>query len=104
MSGIGLDIPYDKQKDVGYREYGFTDKELTKLLDGVVKENESDNAGKHSQEWGETLSCVQFANDECDFGMGLHLGCNVFTLGHQSLRNEGLRLMGVSYKLLSRDA
>ena len=64
LSGIGLLIPYDKEKDLGYREYGLSDKELKILLNGVEHETSTGELGKKRTEWDELNSCVAFANDE----------------------------------------
>ena len=102
FSGCGLVVPFDVEKDLGYRDYGLNEKELTQLLNGINKEMEAGKPGKNREEWDELGSCVSFANDECAFGMGLELGANAYSHGSPILRPESLRLMGISYKLLGR--
>ena len=102
FSGIGLVVPFDKVNDLGYRDYGLDDRDLKKLLAGTAKEMDAGQPGKQREEWDELGSCVSFANDECDFGMGLHLGANAYSHGSPQLRPEALRLMGIAYKLLGR--
>ena len=50
----------------------------------------------------EMITFVQFANDECDYGMGLELGLDLFCHGdyfHKQVSN----LLTLAYQLLGRE-
>ena len=47
------------------------------------------------------ITFVQFANDECDYGMGLELGIDLFCHGDQ-FHDHVLRLLPLAYDLLGR--
>ena len=49
------------------------------------------------------MTLVQFANDECDYGMGLELGLDLFCFGSERFHNTILQLMPLAYRLLGRD-
>lgn len=51
----------------------------------------------------EIITLVQFANDECDYGMGLELGINLFCHGSVQLHNHTLRVLSLAYELLGRE-
>ena len=64
--------------------------------------NEKDQE-KASEDLQEIMTLVQFANDECDYGMGLELGLDLFCFGSERFHNAILQLMPLAYRLLSRD-
>ena len=47
------------------------------------------------------ITCVQFANDEYDFGMGLELGIDLFCHSDQ-FDNSVSHLLPLAYELLGR--
>ena len=49
------------------------------------------------------ITCIQFANDECDYGEGLEFGLNLFLYGSAKLHSRVLSLLPLAYKLLRRD-
>jgi len=49
------------------------------------------------------ITCIQFANDECDYGEGLEFGLNLFLYGSSKLHSRILTLLPLAYKLLHRD-
>ena len=51
----------------------------------------------------EIITFVQFANDECDYGMGLELGLNLFSHGHPYFHNVISHLLPLAYDLLRRE-
>lgn len=46
---------------------------------------------------------MQFANDECDYGMGLELGLDLFCHGDQYFHNLIGHLLPIAYDLLQRE-
>ena len=51
----------------------------------------------------EVVTFVQFANDECDYGMGLELGMDLFCYGDPYLHSVISHLLLVAYDLLQRE-
>ena len=51
----------------------------------------------------EEVTYVQFANDECDYGMGLELGMDLFCHGDPYLHPTIRHLLPVAYDLLHRE-
>lgn len=51
----------------------------------------------------ELVTYVQFANDECDYGMGLELGVDLFCSGSSHVHGLIYQLLSVAYSLLQRD-
>lgn len=49
------------------------------------------------------MTYVQFANDECDYGMGLELGLDLFFHGNQYFHTLIGHLLPVAYDLLQRE-
>lgn len=46
---------------------------------------------------------MQYANDECDYGMGLELGLDLLAFGGEVFHPTILHLLGVAYELLERE-
>ena len=49
------------------------------------------------------ITCIQFANDECDYGEGLEFGLNLFLYGLSKLHSRIQNLLPLGYKLLYRN-
>lgn len=49
------------------------------------------------------ITCIQFANDECDYGEGLEFGLNLFLYGSSKLHSRILGLLPLAYQLLHRN-
>ncbi|KFU88363.1 UPF0609 protein C4orf27, partial [Chaetura pelagica] len=78
--GAGLVVPVDKN-DVGYRELPETNANLKKICKAIVDAPTDDERLKAFAPIQEMLTFVQFANDECDYGMGYELGIDLFCYG-----------------------
>lgn len=50
----------------------------------------------------EIITNVHFANDECDYGMGLELGLDLFCFGDPLLHSHILSILPLAYTLLKR--
>ncbi|KAK1886671.1 cGMP-specific 3'5'-cyclic phosphodiesterase, partial [Dissostichus eleginoides] len=82
--GAGIVVPVDKN-DVGYRELPETDAGLKKILKAIVEARNDEERVKAFGPLQEMVTFVQFANDECDYGMGYELGLDLFCYGsHQN--------------------
>lgn len=67
------------------------------LKDGDAKK------AKAAEQIQEIITLIQFANDECDPGMGLEFGMNMFAHGGTELHKFIRSTLAVSYSLLERD-
>lgn len=97
----GIVVPVDSN-DVGYRPLTFTDGELKKILRRITDDKSDKDKEQASENLQEQMTLVQFANDECDYGMGLELGLDLFCFGSGRFHNTILQLMPLAYNLLQR--
>ncbi|XP_068125423.1 histone PARylation factor 1 isoform X2 [Hyperolius riggenbachi] len=100
--GAGLVVPVDKN-DVGYRELPETDGSLKKICKAIVEAPSDDVRMKAFAPIQEMMTFVQFANDECDYGMGYELGIDLFCYGSHYFHKVAGQLLLLAYKLLKRD-
>lgn len=103
FNNFGIVVPVDKN-DVGYRPLTVSDAELKKILNKIcqIDHLESRKKSNYYSQLMNLVSCVNFANDECDFGMGLELGLDLFCSGDQFFHSLIEFLLSVSYDLLNR--
>lgn len=97
---LGIVVPVDIENNTGYRELPTNGKDLADLLHRLKK----DDAGKNSAErkrLSELMTRATIACDECDFGTGLLLGLDVFSVG-SCVEKEALQLLRIAYMLLDR--
>ncbi|EEY67515.1 uncharacterized protein PITG_17609 [Phytophthora infestans T30-4] len=76
---LGIVVPVDTKNNTGYRELPTAGKDLADLLRQV--EQEADNKSPARKRLSELITRATIASDECDFGTGLLLGLDVFTVG-----------------------
>ncbi|XP_036010204.1 histone PARylation factor 1 isoform X3 [Mus musculus] len=110
--GAGLVVPVDKN-DVGYRELPETDgnvfpveicaSDLKRICKAVVDAASDEERLKAFAPIQEMMTFVQFANDECDYGMGLELGMDLFCYGSHYFHKVAGQLLPLAYNLLKRD-
>lgn len=77
--------------------------ELKKTLDKIVSSKSESEKAKAYEPLEAALSFIQFANDECDYGMGLEMGIDLFCHSnhfHELVNN----LLPLAYELLNRPA
>lgn len=77
--------------------------ELKKMLKQITEGKSEKDKEQASEDLQEIMTLVQFANDECDYGMGLELGLDLFCFGSERFHNTILQLMPLAYRLLGRD-
>lgn len=99
---IGIVVPYDKKTDVGYRSLPRSDREIVKLLDSISKCTDPAKRDQMFEPVQEMVTYVQFANDECDYGMGLELGLDLFCHGGDGFHGVVSHLLPLAYNLLER--
>uniref|UniRef100_U3IAJ7 Microfibril associated protein 3 like n=1 Tax=Anas platyrhynchos platyrhynchos TaxID=8840 RepID=U3IAJ7_ANAPP len=99
--GAGLVVPVDKN-DVGYRELPETNANLKKICKAIVDAPTDEERLKAFAPIQEMLTFVQFANDECDYGMGYELGMDLFCYGSHYFHKTVAQLLPLAYGLLRR--
>ncbi|XP_066488899.1 histone PARylation factor 1 [Tiliqua scincoides] len=100
--GAGLVVPIDKN-DVGYRELPETNASLRRICKTIVDAPNDDQRLKAFAPIQEMLTFVQFANDECDYGMGYELGIDLFCYGSHYFHKIIGQLLPLAYNLLKRN-
>ncbi|KAF3818497.1 hypothetical protein GH733_011914, partial [Mirounga leonina] len=100
--GAGLVVPVDKN-DVGYRELPETDANLKRICKTIVEAPSDEDRLKAFAPIQEMMTFVQFANDECDYGMGLELGMDLFCYGSHYFHKVAGQLLPLAYNLLKRN-
>ncbi|KAG9479933.1 hypothetical protein GDO78_011780 [Eleutherodactylus coqui] len=101
--GTGLVVPVDKKNNVGYRELPETDGNLKKICKAIVEASNDEKRMKAFAPIQEMITFVQFANDECDYGMGYELGIDLFCYGSHYFHKVAGQLLPLAYRLLKRD-
>jgi len=76
---------------------------LKKLLDRICDAKNEKDKNKYLDELHDLITLVQFANDECDYGMGLELGIDLFCHGNEAFKEHILQLLPLAYSLLNRE-
>ena len=78
--------------------------ELKKILKQITDDKSTGKDKEQASEYlQEQITLVQFANDECDYGMGLELALDLFCFGSERFHTAILQLLPLAYKLLGRD-
>ncbi|XP_061627307.1 histone PARylation factor 1 isoform X5 [Phyllopteryx taeniolatus] len=96
--GAGIVVPVDKN-DVGYRELPETDAALKKICKAIAEAQNDDERVKAFRPLQEMITFVQFANDECDYGMGYELGVDLFCFGsHVSRVASSMHAADICYQ------
>ena len=79
--------------------------ELRRLLDKIASCTDDEaERDRRLEPLQEVVTLVQFANDECDYGMGLELGLDLFSHGCPTLHSMVRHLLPLAYELLQREA
>lgn len=99
--GAGIVVPVDKN-DVGYRELPETDAGLKKICKAIAEAKSDEERIKAFGPIQEMVTFVQFANDECDYGMGYELGMDLFCYGSHYFHKVIKQLLPMAYNLLKR--
>ncbi|XP_065090538.1 histone PARylation factor 1-like [Ochlerotatus camptorhynchus] len=101
----GIVVPFERKKELGYRELLETDTNLKKILSRFDK---LDNAA-NKVEFDAAMSQLQpvitgafIAVDECDFGTPLELAIDLFCHGTKNLHDVMKPLFVTAYSMLQR--
>ncbi|XP_064481203.1 histone PARylation factor 1-like isoform X2 [Ornithodoros turicata] len=101
--GAGMVVPYNSKTDVGYRPLPVSYDQLKSILKKISTSSTDELRAKNMIELQNIIMNVHLANDECDYGMGLELGLNLFCFGCPTLHSMLLRIITVAYQLLDRE-
>jgi len=105
LNKIGLVVPVTKvgKDELGYRPITMTDDELGKMLAKACDESDEGVKDRLLEPLDECVNYIQFANDECDPGMGYELGMSVFCHpSSKSYTGTVEMLLPLAYDLLQR--
>lgn len=101
---LGVVVPYDHKTELGYRPMMMTLSAFQSLIQ-TWNEKGANIPTKQLDTIAEQFQWADIANDECDFGLNLEIGLNLFSL--VKMPNEVLfhtwRVLEIVYALLSRD-
>lgn len=75
---------------------------LKRILKSIVSAETDDERLKKEEPLHKIISNIQFANDECDYGMGLEFGLDLFCFGHPYFHSFILAFLPLAYNLLKR--
>ncbi|XP_068607349.1 histone PARylation factor 1 [Brachionichthys hirsutus] len=100
--GAGIVVPVDRN-DVGYRELPETDAGLKKICKAIAEARSDEERVQAFGPLQEMITFVQFANDECDYGMGYELGIDLFCYGSHYFHKVVKQLLPLAYSLLKRN-
>ncbi|KAG2466013.1 HPF1 factor, partial [Polypterus senegalus] len=98
----GIVVPVD-ENGVGYRELSESDASLKKICRVIAEAPNDDERIKAFAPIQEMITYVQFANDECDYGMGFELGIDLFCFGSYYFHKVIGQLLPLAYNLLKRN-
>ncbi|XP_068177225.1 histone PARylation factor 1 isoform X1 [Antennarius striatus] len=98
----GIVVPVDRN-DVGYRELPETDASLKKICKAIAEAQSDEERLQAFGPLQEMITFVQFANDECDYGMGYELGIDLFCYGSHYFHKVVKQLLPMAYSLLKRN-
>ncbi|KAG9259637.1 histone PARylation factor 1 isoform X1 [Astyanax mexicanus] len=99
--GAGIVVPVDKN-DVGYRELPHSDADLKKICRDIAEAVDDKARMTAFAPIQEMMTFVQFANDECDYGMGYEAGIDLFCFGSHYFHKIIGQLLPMAYDLLKR--
>uniref|UniRef100_A0A3Q2HBM4 Uncharacterized protein n=1 Tax=Equus caballus TaxID=9796 RepID=A0A3Q2HBM4_HORSE len=100
--GAGLIIPVDKN-DVGYRELPETDANLKRICKTTVEAASDEERLTAFAPIQEVMIFVHFANDECDYGMGLEVGMDLFCYSSHYFRKVAGQVLPLVCNVLKRN-
>uniref|UniRef100_A0A8C7KNH5 Histone PARylation factor 1-like n=1 Tax=Oncorhynchus kisutch TaxID=8019 RepID=A0A8C7KNH5_ONCKI len=91
-----------RDKKVTPRTETVTPPSMKRLCKAIAEARCDEDRMKAFGPLQEMITFVQFANDECDYGMGLELGIDLFCYGSQYFYKVIRQLLPMAYSLLKR--
>lgn len=102
LNTLGIVVPLDG--DTGYRDLGITDAKLKTTLNRISDFDDEDKSKCNLyKDIHQLITNSNMANDECDFGMGLELGLDLFFQGDTYYHKDIEFLLTNAYTLLGRE-
>ncbi|CAF1548710.1 unnamed protein product [Rotaria magnacalcarata] len=101
LNTLGMVVPCEN--DIGYRPVPFTKDQFKRVCDKFCNSKSEEICQAAEDELQNVITCIQFANDECDYGEGLEFGLNLFLYGSSKLHSRIMSLLPLGYKLLQRN-
>ncbi|XP_042206072.1 histone PARylation factor 1-like [Homarus americanus] len=80
-----------------------TNAKLWRMMNRVVGSKTDWERRKHFEVIQDLIKNVQFAYDADDIGMGLELGLDMFTFGHELFHKPVYHVLGLAYDMLGRE-
>lgn len=100
LNNVGIVVPIDGV--IGYRNLGMSDLKLRTMLSRISDFKDDKSKCGLYQELQQIIGSTVTANDECDFGMGLELGLDLFYTGDTFFHKDIDFLLSNAYTLLGR--
>lgn len=100
LNGVGIVVP--TSGDIGYRDLGITDSRLKTILTRISDFKDDKKKCSLYKDLHQIINNANMANDECDFGMGLELGLDLFFQGDPYYHSDIEFLLTNAYTLLER--
>merc|ERR1712228_1168838 len=101
FNGFGLVVPVID--DIGYREIGYSERELKRILKRMNGDKKKKNKKVDASEMEIILTNICLADDEGDPGMGYELGIDFF-FSYPMFAKHAKRLLMNAYSLTNRDS
>ena len=101
ITNLGIHVPM--KGDVGYRDLQITNKKLIKNFTQIHNSTNDQIRKDKFKPLLEINNNIQYANDECDFGMCYEFGFDLFHFGSFYLNKFCLRTLPLAYQLLGWD-
>lgn len=99
ITNLGISVDVGKN-EVGYRDLQVTDKKLISIFKKIDSADNDTDRKKNFKTLLEISNNIQYANDECDFGMGYEFGYDLFHFGSKYLNKFCLKTLPLAYGLL----
>jgi hypothetical protein len=97
LNRVGIFTDVDSN-DIGYRPPPLTDAAFMRALGRVAAGG--DGAARAIEEIDDVLNSVDIGNDEADFGIGLHVGSNLWCSRSKYADGNAARVLKTAYELL----
>ncbi|XP_062562294.1 histone PARylation factor 1-like [Armigeres subalbatus] len=101
----GIVVPFDRKKELGYRELLESDANLKKILSQFDRINNTADKAEFDTAMSQLQPIVTgafIAVDECDFGTALELAIDLFCHGTKNLHDVMKPLFVTAYSMLQR--
>jgi len=103
LTGIGISVPMSgDDNDIGYRPLNHSNSKWKTIFSKIEKATDDKIRKTGFDPILETITYIQYANDECDPGMGYEFGIDLMVYGSKYLTRQCSKVLPLAYKLLNR--